>query len=261
MNPESRAALRSALLVYAAWTAATYLLEGFPGTLARPEAAGLRIVYALVANLAIGILLPLWLLRRMVRQGRGSPEDFGFCGWQRTLAGVVAGIVVGYGLFHLSQKEPLHPLAVVNAFAQVWVVSAAEVVVCWGLVASTLRIALRPWNRAGAIVVASVVASVLFGIYHFAHSAPFNQLGMVVFLSGIGLATSAWWFASRDVYGTAVFHNFFGVTGVLAALKAGGLVPDQPELAVPLVVTALVALAAVVGPGIAWIRRAPSARP
>lgn len=261
MNAGSRVAIKNALLVYAAWTAATYLLEGMPGTLVRPEAVGLRIVYALVANLAIGIVLPLWLVRQMVRGGLASPADFGFSGWQRTLAGVVGGIVVGYGLFHLSQKEPVHPLVVINAFAQVWVVSAAEIVVCWGLVASTLRIALRGWHRAGAIVVASAVASVLFGIYHFAHSAPFNQFGMVVFLSGIGVATSAWWFASRDVYGTAVFHNFFGVTGVLAALKAGGLIPEHPELAVPLVVTALVALAAVAWPGIAWIRRLRSARP
>ncbi|HEX9183434.1 MAG TPA: hypothetical protein VF876_09265 [Burkholderiales bacterium] len=261
MDPRSRAPLRNALLVYAAWTAATYLLEGLPGTLVRPEAVGLRIFYALVANLAIGIVLPLWLVGQMVRGGLASPEDFGFSGWRRTLAGVLGGVAVGYGLFHLAQTEPVHPLAVVNAFAQVWVVSVAEIVVCWGLVASTVRIALRGWHRAGAIVVASAVASVLFGIYHFAHSAPFNQVGMVVFLSGIGLATSLWWFASRDVYGTTVFHNFFGVIGVLAALKAGGLVPERPELAAPLIVTALVALVAVAWPGIAWIRRLRSARP
>jgi len=61
------------------------------------------------------------------------------------------------------------------------------------------------------------------------------------------------------VYGTSVFHNFFGVTGVLAALKAGGLVPERPELAVPLVITALVVTAALVWPGLAWIRRRQTA--
>lgn len=81
---------------------------------------------------------------------------------------------------------------------------------------------------------------------------------MVVFLTGIGLVTSLWWFASRDVYGTAVFHNFFGVTGVLAALQAGGLVPAQPALAVPLVVTAGVAALALVIPGMLWLRRRPA---
>lgn len=261
MTADLRAALRNALLVFVAWTAATYLLEGLPGTLVRPEAVGLRLAYALVANLLIGILLPLWVIRWMLRQGLGRPEEFGFSGALRTSLGVIAGAAAGYALFRMSQAQPAHPLVLLNAFAQVWVVSAAEVVVCWALVASTLRAALRPWNRIAAVVIASVVASALFGVYHFAHSAPFNEPKMVLFLSGIGLATSAWWFASRDVYGTAVFHNFFGVTGVLAALKAGGLVPDQPELAVPLVVTALVALSAVLVPGIAWIRRSRSARP
>jgi hypothetical protein len=256
MTADHRAALRNALLVYAVWTAATYVLEGLPGTLLRPEAVGLRLAYALVANLAIGILLPLWVIRRMLRRRIGSPEEFGFSGALRTAIGVVAGALAGYALFRMSQAEPAHPLLLLNAFAQVWVVSAAEVVVCWALVASTLRAALRPWNRIAAVVIASVVASALFGLYHFAHSAPFNEPRMVLFLSGIGLATSAWWFASRDIYGTAVFHNFFGVTGVLAALQAGGLVPERPELAVPLVVTALVATAALAVPGVVWIRKA-----
>jgi hypothetical protein len=222
----------------------------------RPEAVGLRLAYALIANLAIGILLPLWAIRWAIREKVGTPSDFGFSGAARIAVGVLAAALAGYALFRLGQAESTHPVVLANSFAQVWVVSVAEIVVCWALVGGTLHAALRAWSRWGAILVAATAASVLFGAYHFAHSAPFNQVGMVVFLSGIGLATSIWWFASRDVYGTAVFHNFFGVTGVLAALKAGGLVPEQPELAVPLVVTALVATAAIVGPHVAWVRRA-----
>ena len=44
------------------------------------------------------------------------------------------------------------------------------------------------------------------------------------------------------------------VTGVLGALKAGGLVPERPDLAIPLVVTVEVATIAVAWPGCAWIR-------
>ena len=254
-----KTALRNALALYALWVIATYLLEGLPGTLIRPEAVGLRLVYALIANLAIGILLPLWVIRRALRSGLGSPEDYGFSGARRTLLSVVAGGLAGYALFHLAQAEPAHPLVVLNSFAQVWVVSVAEIVVCWALVGATLHVALRSWNRIGAVLIAAVVASVLFGVYHFAHSAPFNEFGMVAFLTAIGFVTSLWWFVSRDVYGTSVFHNFFGVTGVLAALKAGGLVPERPELAVPLVITALVVTAALAWPGLAWIRRPQAA--
>jgi len=251
-------ALRFAILAYLAWVAATYLLEGMVGTLTRPEATGLRLAYALIANLGIGILLPLCIIRHLVRTGRGAPSDFGFSGVGRTALSVAGGALAGYALFAQSQTEPTHPLVVLNSFAQVWVVSVAEIVVCWGLVGATVFLALRRWSRWGAYPIAAVSASFLFGVYHFAHSAPFNEVPMVVFLTGIGLVTSLWWFASRDVYGTAVFHNFFGVTGVLAALQAGGLVPEQPALAVPLLVTAGVVTLALVGPGLLWLRRRPA---
>ena len=254
MDASTRAAVRNAFFIYVAWIVATYLLEGMPGTLVRPEAVGLRLAYAVVANLGIGILLPLWILRGFVRRGWGTAEDFGFSARGRTAVSVAGGAAAGYALFALAQAEPVHPLVVLNSFAQVWVVSVAEIAVCWGLVGATLYVALRRWSRAGAYGIATIAASVLFGVYHFAHSAPFNEVRMVIFLTGIGLVTSLWWFASRDVYGTAVFHNFFGVTGVLAALKAGGLVPDQPTPAVPLLVTAVVVALALAIPGVFWMR-------
>lgn len=255
MSALQRLALSHALAAYAAWTAATYLLEGLPGTLLRPEAVGLRLAYAVVASLLLGILLPLWLLARWARAGLAMREQLGFSGAQRVAVGVVLGAAAGYALFAMNQKAPAHPMAVANAFAQVWVVSVAEVLVCWGLVGSAVEAALRPRSRVAAPVVAAAVASVLFGAYHFAHSAPFNEPRMVAFLTGIGLVTSLWWFASRDVYGTAVFHNFFAVTGVLAALQAGGLVAERPGPAIPLWITALVGTIALVVPAVRWVRR------
>jgi hypothetical protein len=252
--------VRNALAIYALWTVATWLLEGLPGTLVRPEAVGLRLAYALVANLAIGILLPLWAIRWAIREKVGAPPDFGFSSPVRIAVSVVAAALAGYALFRLSQAGSTHPVVLLNSFAQVWVVSVAEIVVCWALVGGTLHAALRPWSRWGAILAAATVASVLFGVYHYAHSAPFNEFRMVAFLTGIGFVTGLWWFASRDVYGTAVFHNFFGVTGVLAALQAGGHIPAQPALATPLLVTALVVTAALAWPDLAWIRKLHRAR-
>jgi hypothetical protein len=255
MDSVTRTALRNAVAVYVAWVAATYLLEGMVGTLLRPEAIGLRLAYAIVANLFIGILLPLWVIRSLLRARWARASDFGFSGARRTAASVVAAAVVGYALFAQSQAAPVPLLITLNSFAQVWVVSVAEIVVCWALVGATLFISLRRWSRWGAYLIASSVASVLFGVYHFAHSAPFNEVGMVLFLTGIGFVTSLWWFVSRDAYGTAIFHNFFGVTGVLAALRAGGHLPEHPTLAVPLVAMAGVATLALVVLELRWIKR------
>lgn len=242
---------RAALAVYVAWTAATWLLEGLPRTLLRPEASGLRLAYALAANIGVGLILPFWLIRAQLASGRGTPEDFGLSGPRRRWASLAAAAAAGYGLFRLNFGQPVDAGVLLHAFAQTWVVSAAEVVVCWALVGAALRMALRPWSQAGSALLAAAAASALFGAYHFAHSPPFNEPRMVVFLAGVGLATSAWWLASRDILGTAVFHNFFAVTGVLGALEGGALAP-----AAPVMVTALAAAALLAWPAIRWSRGA-----
>ena len=244
--------LAEALAVYALWVCATYVLEGLPGTLARPEAAGLRLAYALLANLGVGIVLSLCLIRRHLRDAALGAADYGLGGAARTSASVAGAALVGYALFRLSHPQQVDAIVLLNAFAQVWAVSAAEIMVCWALVGETLRSALSAWSRAGAVLLAAATASVLFGVYHFAHSPPFNEIRMVLFLTAVGFATSLWWFASRDLYGTVVFHNFLGVTGVLAALEAAGKVPERAEPSVALLATAALVTAAIAWPGVRW---------
>ena len=128
-----------------------------------------------------------------------------------------------------------------NAYSQVFVVSMAEVVVCWSVAATMVALGIKA-SKWVAIPVAAAVASLLFGAYHFAHSPPFNTVGMVSFLSVIGLLTSAVFFVSRDVYATILFHNFLGMFGVVQALAAQDKLAVFQTVQAPLVGTALVAL-------------------
>jgi len=233
--------------VYLLWVAATWLLEGLPRTLLRPEATGLRLAYASIANLGIGVLLSFWLIRRHLRAGWGTPRDYGFDPPHRWTS-IAAGALIGYGLLRSGHPQPVEPIVLLNAFAQVWVVTAAEIVVCWALVGGTLRLTLKGKS---AIFASAAAASVLFGLYHFAHSPPFNEVRMVAFLGAIGLATSAFWLVSRDLLGTAVFHNFLGVTGVLAALETGGKAPPAAP-AISLIVAAAVVTLVMVWPAVRW---------
>jgi membrane protease YdiL (CAAX protease family) len=66
-----------------------------------------------------------------------------------------------------------------------------------------LEALMRRGGRAMSTVLAAVLASILFGVYHFAHSAPFNTVHMVLLLSAVGLVTSAFFFISRDIAGTS----------------------------------------------------------
>jgi membrane protease YdiL (CAAX protease family) len=110
-------------------------------------------------------------------------------------------------------------------------------------------------------ILAAVVASVVFGIYHFAHSPPFNQVPVVVFLSVIGLVTSVFFSVSRDVYGTIAFHNFLGILGVIRALDASGNLSAFERPIIPLLVMAVVAIALLIAAHVLWLNSGSAPMP
>ncbi len=228
-----RGAVLAALILFSASTLTTWLLEGRIETLLRPEATADRAIYAVVANILIGTALALVLLRLLVRSGTVTRELAGFGGRVPSPLRLVIALALGFGLYLLQGAPTLDPVVLANAFAQVLVVSVAEVIVCWALVGAAVESWLRPHTRF-AWLPAAIAASVLFGLYHFAHSPSFDTILMVALLTGVGFMTSAFFFLSRDVYATIVFHNFLGVFGVVQALAASGrlvtLVAPQPAL-------------------------------
>ena len=217
-------------------------LEGRIATFLRPEAAIDRLTYAVIANLMIGIVGGILILRLMLNWEWLRREAAGFGSPVRTTIALAAGLALGLAFYALSGGPTANPVVITNAFAQVIVVSAAEVIVCWAVVGSVLEAASRNLGPVIAAGVAAVIASALFGIYHFAHSAPFDTIGMVAFLSVIGLVTSLFFLVSRDVYGTIVFHNFLGVLGVTNALAATDRLQVMNELQPWLLATAAVTL-------------------
>jgi hypothetical protein len=70
-------------------------------------------------------------------------------------------------------------------------------------------------GRAVTLGLSIAVASVLFGLYHLAHSGPFNQVPVALFLTWVGVATSLVYLVGRDVYATVIAHNLLGMTGII----------------------------------------------
>ena len=228
-----------ALALFAVWTAATWLFEGRIETFLRPDAVVDRLLYVGVANLGVGIVGALLVLRFAIRVGGTSRIDAGFGPRAPSVLRIAVGIVLGLAAYVLQGAPSLDPIVVLNAYAQVLAVSVAEVLVCWAVVGAIAKGALgrsRWFSATGG----AVVASVLFGLYHFGHSPPFDSVEMVVFLAAIGLVTSAFFFAARDAYATVAFHNFLGVFGVLQALERAGRLDALATPQVPLLVTATV---------------------
>lgn len=238
-------AIAAALCLWAIWTFATWWFEGRIGTFARPDAVADRLIYTGVVNVLIGIVGGALTLRYLLRNGALTKLDARLGRPAQTLLWVLVAFALGLTAY-LGQGAPsVDAIVILNAFSQVLVVSIAEVVVCWAVVGGVLASTIfeRNWL---SIPTAALVASVLFGLYHFAHSAPFNTVGMVGFLTVIGLLTSAIFFVSRNVYATIVFHNFLGVFGVLNAMAAQDNLAAFQALQWPLVGTAAMALGVLV---------------
>lgn len=192
----------------------TYLLEGRIDLLQEPTPFG-RTVYVLIVNVAIGTGIALWVLRNLILSKALNEKQIGFQSIKRTVIVSLIASLLGLGFFLMQKPVSLNPLVVWNVFSQVLPVTIAEVVVCWAVIGGTVEAAARPKGKALATITGIVAADVLFGVYHFAHSAPFNQVGMVLFLMIPGLITSLVFFIGRDLYATILFHNFLGMAGVL----------------------------------------------
>lgn len=241
-----RMALILAFGLYLLWVLATYLLEGRIQTFLRPEAMGARLFYALVANILIGIGGSALVIRLLTRAGTISPEQAGFGGLAHAVIAVAVGVALGFAFYALQGAPSWNPIVLVNAYAQVLVTSIAEILVCWAVVGSVSQALLQDRGRWISVILAALIASVLFGIYHFAHSPPFNTIPLVVILSVVGLVTSVYFFVSRDVYGTIAFHNFLGILGVIRALDTSGNLSVFERPIIPLLVMAVVAVALLV---------------
>jgi membrane protease YdiL (CAAX protease family) len=241
LSTSNRNAILAALLLWAIWALATWFLEGRIQTLLRPEAVGDRLIYILVGNFLIGIVGVALLLKFGIWSGGIECINTGFGPNRPSPLWVVVGIALGLALYFGQGAPSTHPVVIINAYAQVFAVSVAEVLVCWALVGGALSSAFGGPRWASSLG-AAVIASILFGLYHFGHSAPFNTIGMVSFLAIIGLVTSLFFFVSRDVYATIAFHNFLGVFGVTRALAQAGQLDSFATLQVPLLVTAAVSL-------------------
>jgi hypothetical protein len=245
-------AVASAIGLFAVWMVMTYLLEARLGTFSQPDTTS-RFVYTVVANVLIGTIGAARVIRALVRRAEFPRlTTYGIAGPRRILVLVAVAAVLA-GLFLFAQGLPTtDPVILANASAQVLVVSIAEVVVCWALLGAVLRNALGPGMVSAAAAVVS--AALAFGVYHFAHSPPFNTPAMVLLLSVVGVATGVFFFLGGDLYSTIVLHNAFALRGVVQALGESGNLDRYASPQLPLIATALAAIVALVLADVVLVR-------
>jgi hypothetical protein len=244
-----------AVITYLVWVLVTWLLEGRILTLLRPEAVIDRLTYTIVANIAIGIILALFVVRYAMAADIISLDTSGFRPLTRTIFAIIIAFILGLVLMILLNPPTLNPTVLLNVYAQVFTVTIAEIAVCWAVMGSISEGMVRNRGRIVAMIAGIIVASVLFGLYHFAHSPPFNQPGMVAFLSLFGVVTSLVYFIGRDIYATMVFHNFFGSYGVMQSLATAGILSSYAAPLYPIIGMAIVSIIIFIATDLLYVRK------
>ncbi|HKJ67583.1 MAG TPA: hypothetical protein VKA68_06465, partial [bacterium] len=207
----------SVAALYTLWLLLTFRLEGMSRTLLRPKAIGRNLFYTLVVNLIVGIVFAGWLLRSHIHHEIIAGQAAGFSALQQTILSVAIGFILGL-MLHLIHSPPSRKFIILlNGFLKAAPLSVAEVLICWALIGSYAEAMGSRIGLPLPTLFAGLIAALLFGVYHIAHSPPYNSLRMMKQLSVLGLFTSAFFFLTRDVYGTIVFHNFIGMHLILWA--------------------------------------------
>jgi hypothetical protein len=237
---------------YLVWTLATYTLEGRINLLQQPTVAG-RYTYVLIANVLIGTIGAIWMLRSLLSSQGVSLPQMGFRPLGRTVFTIVIALVIGVVYLSLLRPAASSSLVIINGYAQVLTVSIAEIIVCWVLVGASFESLAKSKGKLLSLLAGILAATILFSVYHVGHSAPFNQIQMMLILLMPGILTSLFYFISREIYATILFHNFQGTFGVLSNLKNPELL-DRPLY--PLYLLALVAVLALIGADLFLARRA-----
>lgn len=191
--------------VYLLWLGATWSLEKQVSLFARYDPVG-RAEYALVANVLVGTALAAVALRKVL----GLRAELHV----RPL--LLAAIAIGGGLALVNAvpEGARSPIVLVNAFAQVLPTSIAEVVTCFLLVGKSAEAAATSMGKVPAAVVGVAAGDAAFAVYHFAHSAPFDQPAMVAFLALPGLVTALVLFVARDLVTAVLAQSLFAMIGV-----------------------------------------------
>ena len=269
--------------VYAIWTFATYILEDRVNLLQRVDPIG-RIEYAVIANILVGSIFALMMLRPSLRANFVTSKQLGFQSLRRILIPVVIAIAIGFLLFLTSNPASAastNATVIANIFAQTLPTSIAEVVVCWAVVGTVSESVVHlkmhrkddnsDWKKGAilyldwtsirrrkitnvsvlSLIMGGIVSIVLFGIYHFAHSPPFNQPHMVLFLMMPAILTSVFYFIGREIYSTITIHNFLALIGVSGSIDVTAL--TQPLY--PVIIIAFISILVLIASDVFLIRR------
>jgi hypothetical protein len=226
-------------LVYIAWLIEIFLLEGNL-TLFRTLEPVPFIVYTLVGCILIGIIIPVFLIRRAFLSGAVNMFQIGFCPLRRTVAVCTITGICCYITLVLCSPTGISRLAL---FLMYLPTGIASVMICWVVVGTHLQALVRPGGALISISSGVVITSILFGLTTAVHTPADGLQDPLALTILLGMVAALFFFAARDVYASVLVLT----TGMML-LFSGRTDTTVLAGAIPLVLfSALCALAALLG--------------
>jgi len=156
------AAVGIAVALFVLWAVTTYLFEGRILTLQRPEAFSARILYTIVANLFIGTIGAIMIVRTFIRSYSSSSLTFGFSSPGRTVVSIFIATIIGVSFLFIQRPPSWNPIILMNGFAQTLVVSIAEVLVCWAVLGASIASFYIFENKISSITLGLIASAVAY---------------------------------------------------------------------------------------------------
>jgi len=203
------------LVAYVIWLFELYLLEGQTKLFQHPDPAGL-LSYTLICCIAIGIVIPVLIIRKSFMGGDVTMHQLGFrSGYRTVLAVVLTFLVIGLATTLHHPSGPDTP-AFFLAFLLLLPTGIATVMICWVLVGTHIQALVRGGGALLSIPAGVAITAILFGLASKAQFPAVTTPDTLFWYIVAGMAAAVFFFLVRDVWSTAVF-----VTGELVYLMAG----------------------------------------
>jgi hypothetical protein len=230
------------LLVYISWLIEIFLLEGSLSLFRTLDPFSL-ILYTLAGCILVGIIVPVFLLRRSFLTGAVNLFQIGFHPFRRTIAVcTITGIACYFSLV-LFNPAGLTRLSLAESFLLYLPTGIASVMICWVLIGTHLQALVRAGGALVSIPSSVVVTSILFCLTTVVHTHVTGHEDPLVPAILLGMVTALFFFSARDVYASVIV-----ITTGMVILFSGRIDENALVGAVPLVsVCASAALAALLG--------------
>jgi hypothetical protein len=191
------------LLIYIAWCLEIFLLEGRPALFLSPHPEPLAL-YTVVGCILVGIVAPIFMIRRSFVSGAVNMFQIGFRPFRRTVAAGTVTAALCYFLVLLVTAPGPARAAVSDTFLLYLPTAIAAVMICWVLIGTHLQALVRTGGAVVSIPTGVVITAILFGVASLAHTPVAGQGSPLVPSMALGIVTAIFFFAVRDVYATVL---------------------------------------------------------